>query len=205
MTSDIFRTWLGNLDRSMTVQGRKILMIVDNCPAHPKVEGLRSIELHFLPPNCTSGLQPMDQGIIRLLKVHYRKLSLKMILDEIDKTGTRPDEKLNVLQAMEFIRKAWNAVGSDAIHNCFLHGFDHPVIGNQEEATAVDELRTMIERECDTAEPYPTAGKHPNDLFVLAILLFLSRSYRFCNQEDHSAFVQLHGRQYSSIDFSLAA
>ncbi|MBA0792485.1 hypothetical protein Gohar_016980, partial [Gossypium harknessii] len=34
-------------DARMT--GRKILLIVDNCPSHPKViEGLRNIELFFL-------------------------------------------------------------------------------------------------------------------------------------------------------------
>lgn len=69
MTSDIFKTWIKEIGGAMTLQRRKILRIVDNncnCPAHPKVEGLQSIELVFLPPNFTSVLQPIDQGIIRL-------------------------------------------------------------------------------------------------------------------------------------------
>jgi hypothetical protein len=49
-------------------------MIVDNCPAHPHVKGLKSMKLVFLPPNTTSVTQPMDQGVIRNLKLHYRKL-----------------------------------------------------------------------------------------------------------------------------------
>ena len=49
-------------------------MIVDNCPAHPKVQGLKAIKLIFLPPNTTSKTQPMDQGVIQNLKLHYRKL-----------------------------------------------------------------------------------------------------------------------------------
>ena len=40
-------------------------MIVDNCPAHPHVKGLKSVKLVFLPPNTTSVIQPMDQGVIR--------------------------------------------------------------------------------------------------------------------------------------------
>jgi hypothetical protein len=40
-------------------------MIVDNCPAHPHVKGLKSMKLVFLPPNTTSVTQPMDQGVIR--------------------------------------------------------------------------------------------------------------------------------------------
>ncbi|MBA0798197.1 hypothetical protein Gohar_008811 [Gossypium harknessii] len=34
--------------------GRRMLPIVDNFPAHPKViKGLRNVELFFLPPNST--------------------------------------------------------------------------------------------------------------------------------------------------------
>ena len=50
MTSDIFKTWLHDFDREMVVKGRKVLMLVDNCPAHPVIQGLRAVELLFLPP-----------------------------------------------------------------------------------------------------------------------------------------------------------
>ena len=39
-------------------------MFVDNCAAHPPVDKLCAVKLAFLPPNTTSKLQPMDQGII---------------------------------------------------------------------------------------------------------------------------------------------
>ena len=68
MNSEIFTSWVKHLDRTMIAKGRKIALIVDNCPAHPYVEGLEAVELVFLPPNTTSKLQPMDQGVIRALK-----------------------------------------------------------------------------------------------------------------------------------------
>ena len=37
-------------------------MIVNNCPAHPEISGLKAINLQFLPPNASSCKQPMDQG-----------------------------------------------------------------------------------------------------------------------------------------------
>ena len=40
-------------------------MIVDNCPAHLEVSGLKTINLKFLSPNTTSCTQPMDQEVIR--------------------------------------------------------------------------------------------------------------------------------------------
>ena len=123
MTSTIFETWLNKLDKDMTRKKRKILMIIDNCSAHPKVDSLKSIELHFLPPNCTSVLQPMDQGIIRNFKFYYRKQSLAAIVDYIDKHKTKPKDAINLLQAIRYSVTAWGNVTADCVKNCFTHGF----------------------------------------------------------------------------------
>ena len=54
----------------------KILLRLDNCPAHPDANAMISenVTVKYLPPNCTSLIQPMDQGVIRSFKCHYRKL-----------------------------------------------------------------------------------------------------------------------------------
>ena len=53
----------------------KVILIADNCPAHRIIEGLKAVELVFLPPNTTLKTQPMDQGVIRSLKAKYRQKS----------------------------------------------------------------------------------------------------------------------------------
>ena len=65
MTSGIYESWLRKLDSQFHRQQRSL--IVDNCLAHPVVDGLTNVV--FLPLNATSKLQPMDQGVIRA----YRK------------------------------------------------------------------------------------------------------------------------------------
>ena len=72
MTGELFKEWLMDLDRWMERDGRKICILVDNCPAHPNVEGLKAVELSKFPPNTTSKTQPMDQGVIRSMKAKYR-------------------------------------------------------------------------------------------------------------------------------------
>ena len=69
MDGTLFEEWLRELDRKFEMHGRKIVMIVDNCPAHPDVSGLNAIKLQFLPPNTTSCTQPMDQGVIRYILI----------------------------------------------------------------------------------------------------------------------------------------
>ena len=47
---------------------QKAVLVLDNCPAHPNVEDLTSedgkITALYLPPNVTSLIQPMDQGVL---------------------------------------------------------------------------------------------------------------------------------------------
>ena len=78
MTSSIFEEWLKKWDAELTKTARNIVLFIDNCSAHPHVQGLQSIQVVFLPPNATSELQPCDQGIIKALKSHYRKIMIKI-------------------------------------------------------------------------------------------------------------------------------
>ena len=70
MTGVLFEEWVRKLDLSFRAQSRKAALLIDNCPAHLEIKNFTSISLLFLPPNRTSVLQPMDQGVIRSLKVH---------------------------------------------------------------------------------------------------------------------------------------
>ena len=74
MTSDLFENWVRKLDNRMRLKNRKIALIIDNCPAHPVINNLQNVELVFLPPNTTSVTQPMDGGIIKNMKLHYRRI-----------------------------------------------------------------------------------------------------------------------------------
>ena len=76
MDSTLFEEWVREKDRRFTAEGKKIALVVDNCPAHPSIDNLVSVALIFLPPNTTSKLQPMDQGVIRSLKAYYKSLSV---------------------------------------------------------------------------------------------------------------------------------
>ena len=124
MTSEIFTNWLHKLDKLMTKRKRSIVMIVDNCPAHPHVPGLKSIKLVFLPPNTTSVTQPMDQGVIRNLKLHYRKLIIQKKIRAVD---TKTEFSISVLDALRMLNNAWAKVTSATISNCYKHaGFKYP-------------------------------------------------------------------------------
>ncbi|XP_033730921.1 tigger transposable element-derived protein 4-like [Pecten maximus] len=117
MTSDIFTDWIRKSDRKFA-RHRRIVMVIDNCPAHPVIKDLRAIKLIFLPPNTTSNTQPMDQGVIKNLKVHYRK---RLLLRHVKAINRSQVPEISVLDAMKLLSLAWGCVTETTIRNYFHH------------------------------------------------------------------------------------
>ena len=118
MTGEIFTKWVTKFDKKCQRQRRKVALIIDNCPAHPKLKGLKAVKLIFLPPNTTSRTQPMDQGVIRALKHYYRNQVVRKQLRAIDR---KEEVKINVLDALYFLQQAWHSVTQRTIVNCYGH------------------------------------------------------------------------------------
>lgn len=116
ITQNLFEQYLRKLDRRYEQQNRKVLMFVDNCGAHGHIDNLKAITVEFLPPNTTSVLQPMDQGVIKNLKVHYRSRLLNRMLLCVD---SNKNYVVDVLTAISMLSDAWKSVTHETIHNCF--------------------------------------------------------------------------------------
>lgn len=136
MTSSIFEDYLQKWDQQLISRRRKIVLVVDNCPAHPKISTLTNIKLIFLPPNTTSLIQPLDQGIIRSLKCHYRKIQQLNHLETVE--SGKPYVVANVYEAIVNIHRAWNLVTSVTIKNCF--GFAGFGSGTADEFSTDDDI-----------------------------------------------------------------
>ncbi|GFS16960.1 tigger transposable element-derived protein [Elysia marginata] len=119
MTAGIFTEWLQDFHKMMCRQKRKVLLTLDNCTAHPKVDNLKAVELLFLPPNTTSKFQPCDMGIINNLKCHYRETLLKRIINHVDEGNDFDNFKLTQLDAVIILKQAWEKVEPATIKNCF--------------------------------------------------------------------------------------
>jgi len=117
MTSLLFKDWLLQLNREMASQNRKILLFVDNCTAHNDIPSLDHIKVDFFPPNTTSKLQPLDQGIICNFKVLYRTQVVQKMVANLD--SGEDLVKLSLWDAMQMADKAWRNVAPSTISNCF--------------------------------------------------------------------------------------
>lgn len=116
MTRDMFHEWLVEINKEMKNKKKNILLFVDNCTAHGDVQNLSNIKVQFLPPNTTSKLQPLDQGIIKNFKTYYRREVVRQFLNDIE---SQTPTKINILDAMWMVTKAWTNVTNTTIANCF--------------------------------------------------------------------------------------
>jgi hypothetical protein len=147
MTNPIFNQYLKELDEYFKRKGRKIVLFLDNAPMHivDEATNLTNVELRYFSPNLTSGLQPLDIGIIRSLKVVSRKFEVMSILDNINDSlhASNLVRKLIVLHAIKFINKSWSMVKAETIQKCFSKC---DFVINGEEAQEINEIVTQEEK-----------------------------------------------------------
>lgn len=148
--SKVFKKWWEAFRlyiRSRT--NRKCLLIMDNCGPHGTelVDPGGQIEVIFLPPNVTSVYQPMDAGVIAMLKKNYRYRLLMRMFDIFEERQDRREAAkaakmaagtmgLNegyaphVFDVMEILYEVWNEIPASKIKKCWvkstLVSFDPP-------------------------------------------------------------------------------
>ena len=91
MTQDLFKDWFYNcfipqLEGYMMGKNVafKILLILDNANSHSKELNHPNVKIVFLLPNCTSLIQPLDQGIIQTFKIYYLRQFFQTIFDRLE-------------------------------------------------------------------------------------------------------------------------
>ncbi|XP_071943866.1 jerky protein homolog-like [Antedon mediterranea] len=128
----------------------KIVLLLDNAPAHPSEEVLTTEDgaflVMFLPPNTTSLIQPMDQGVLEPLKRRYKKNLLRHILCQIDTPIPEAVKQLTIKDAVYWIADAWESATEENLKrswNKLLKNVEERVEQPENEAddqTAPDEV-----------------------------------------------------------------
>ena len=118
MTNVLFNEWLAMLNKKYKLLNRKILLFVDNFSGHScNQENFDYVRVQFFPPNLTSIIQPLDQGIINAFKMKYRK---QIILDKLECLNTSTQMKnIEIIDGINFTVQAWSEISSSIIRNCF--------------------------------------------------------------------------------------
>ena len=142
MTGILFEEYVRWFDGQMT--GRNVCLLVDELSAHVAgkellswdlPESLANIKLVLFSTNTPSVHQPLDQGVIRSWKAHYRRRWLTYMCNEYITHGS-PLRSTNILKAIRWLTDAWeNDVTPISIRNCWnKSGLLAPDSSSQDEA-----------------------------------------------------------------------
>ena len=145
----------------------KTVLLLDNCSAHPDEEELifadGKVIAKFLPPNVTSLIQPMDQGVLVAIKCRYRRKILEELVFQ-DNNGTSLVNFLrgiHLLKVSEMIAASWNEIQPKTLRLSWRKIFppeDDDDDNNQESpvcAPTVEEFQSFFEvlgQELDESE-----------------------------------------------------
>uniref|UniRef100_A0A8B9QHH0 Tigger transposable element-derived protein 3 n=1 Tax=Apteryx owenii TaxID=8824 RepID=A0A8B9QHH0_APTOW len=117
MTAPLFAEWLREFNEEMQRKGKSVVLFLDKHEAHPYLE-LSNVRMVFVPP-ATTLVQPLDRGIIRDLKGHYRRRMLTRLPLRAGSPAERGAERPTLLDALHMLVQAWGDVRPAVITSCF--------------------------------------------------------------------------------------
>ncbi len=135
-SEETFEQLILKINKVAKDKSKNYLILLDNCSCHlslcKKLDPDSSsqtcfkyewLTFLFLPKNSTSITQPMDQGVIRLLKCKYQDMQMMDYFDLIEKDDqcTLSLTKFSDLgKVIKWIVSAWKEVQADTIQKCFM-------------------------------------------------------------------------------------
>ena len=147
MTGALFSEWLSEFDREMRRKKRKVILFLDNAPSHKHELTLTNTKIIFYPPNTTSRLQPLDQGVIQNFKSHCRTKMLSALVARMETSDSKADlaKAINVHDACMWTSYATNKITPATIQNCF-HLAGYPTECTPTDDTNQDRLNQLIQQ-----------------------------------------------------------
>ncbi|NXL91996.1 TIGD4 protein, partial [Alectura lathami] len=116
MTSGVFERWMRKLDERFQARQQRVVICVGSLPVHPEVKNLKAVTLVFVPPDSSSCVA-MKEGVIRSLKVQYRRCLIQRLVGCLE--GNK-EFTLTLLDAIEMLHLCWRRVTPEAIVKSFV-------------------------------------------------------------------------------------
>ncbi|ESO95292.1 hypothetical protein LOTGIDRAFT_160412 [Lottia gigantea] len=120
MTTDLFASWLEDLDKTMEKDKRQICMILTDVDEHTSRCALNNIRLVYVPPGTTSFTHPLNHGIIQNFKALYRQQTISKMHVQKSDDLVNSTTKLGVLDGIFMLSESWDQVKQSTIQNCFM-------------------------------------------------------------------------------------
>jgi len=192
--------WIKKLDVRMKAENRHVLLTIDNFSGHSIDYEPTNIQIEFFEPNMTSFVQPLDAGIIRCFKAHYRKQFCRRAV-ELDELGEREIFKIDLKEAMEMAMEAWDAVTPETIKHCWDHTGIQPCVAfsSSNFIKLTNSILTRVPKNSVANALGPQATDEKSSQAWLILRDFATSDMRL--PEAEKALENLFGGQYEDSDW----
>lgn len=164
MDCNLFRSWfldefVPSVEKHLTEKKLPVraLLLLDNAPSHPSQNDLvkGDIKALFLPPNVTSLIQPLDQGVIEWIKRRYRRKYISSILDKSEEGCNifEAMKSLNVKDAIYTLAASWDELKPDTLRKSWRKLWPQVMIENDQTEYEQNNDTQEIVKDLQTLEP----------------------------------------------------
>ena len=173
MDSKLFEKWVREQDRKFVLEGRKVVLVIDNCTAHPNIENLKSITLLSYPKYN--------------LFVAYGSRTHSIVEVQVPHSNNQDDHKcyrqwktmpsISILEAMKVQAHSWSEVSESTIINCFRKaGFKEGVSDEDDDPfsafkSSIDQLRQRDENVIPNDFTYKDIVTVDDDIAVMGSVM----------------------------------
>ncbi|XP_008183396.1 tigger transposable element-derived protein 1-like [Acyrthosiphon pisum] len=153
VTAQIFSDWFTNcfipqVEMYLKLKNLpfKALLLIDNAPGHPTSLKFQhsDIEVMFMPPNTTSLLQPLDQGVIAAFKAYYVRRTFQRLLKNLEEdpelTVTQGWKNYDIAKCLVNIKESLDEVQPSTINACWQKLWPEVVLKSDK----IDNLNTTV-------------------------------------------------------------
>ena len=121
--SNYFVPYVDKYNKDQNLSNRALLLI-DNSTNHSAnlLKMYPHIQSVFLPPNTTSMLQPLDQGIIATFKSFYLRSILRNLTSAFVENGDNINsywKKFNMKMAEDLLSDSWRSISQSTMNTCW--------------------------------------------------------------------------------------
>ncbi|XP_047143013.1 tigger transposable element-derived protein 1 [Hydra vulgaris] len=130
MTRELFKDWFYNCFvpqvESFMVEKNlsfRVLLILDNASSHSAEINHPNVKVLYFPPNCTSLIQPLDQGIIQTFKMYYIQIFFEVIFSRLEdqewKTLLEVWKEFSILDCTRIVSLACTEIKQSTLNACW--------------------------------------------------------------------------------------
>ncbi|CAK9810812.1 Tigger transposable element-derived protein 1 [Anthophora plagiata] len=155
MTQDLFKDWFYNcfipaveiytMEKNLYF---KVLLVLDNAGCHTIELDHPNVKIVFLPPNCTSLIQPLDQGVIQTLKMYYTRQFFQTIFDRFEnsenKTITQVWKDFSILDCIRTVSSACAEIKPSTLNACWKPLLPQMVQAIQDDSTISIPVKEIV-------------------------------------------------------------